>query len=166
MMDLTKMAIIAGLVAVLSACGGAASNENVAKTATASAATVATDNANAMKPAGVQNISNAELEALQKQGVTLIDIRLPEEWQQTGVVKDSQLLTFFNANGTVNPKFVSQATAMVPEGGEVALICRTGNRTRAAADMLIKAGVYPRVFNVTNGITGWIAAGKPVVAAK
>ncbi|MEZ5537550.1 MAG: rhodanese-like domain-containing protein [Thiolinea sp.] len=164
MTDLTKIAIVVGLVSALSACGGAASNESVAKTANASAATVATGNA--MKQGGVQNISNAELAALQKQGVTLIDIRLPEEWQQTGVVEGSQLLTFFNANGSVNPKFINQATAMAPEGGEVALICRTGNRTRAAADMLVKAGVYQRVFNVTNGITGWMGEGKPVVAAK
>ncbi|PIE00222.1 MAG: rhodanese [Thiothrix nivea] len=113
----------------------------------------------------VKNVSNAELEALQQRGVTLIDIRLPEEWQQTGVVKNSQLLTFFNLDGSVNPQFISKATTMVAKGGEVAIICRTGNRSLAAADMLVEAGIYPRVYNVTQGITGWIGAGKPVIAA-
>lgn len=160
-MNLIKMITVTGVALVLTACGGAAS-DNAANIPTSTATTAI---ASTSMQTGVQNISNAELESLQQRGVTLIDIRLPEEWQQTGVVKGSKLLTFFNANGSVNPQFVSKATAMVPQGGEVALICRTGNRTLAAADMLVKAGIYPRVYNVTQGITGWIGARKPVVAA-
>lgn len=161
-MNLLKTAMLSSLIIGLSACGGTASENNAANTSTATASTAM---ASAGMQTGVQNVSNAELEALQQRGVTLIDIRLPEEWQQTGVVKDSKLLTFFSANGSVNPQFVSKATALVPQGGEVAIICRTGNRTLAAADMLVKAGIYPRVYNVTQGITGWIGAGKPVITA-
>ncbi len=160
-MNFLKAMIFSSLVVGLSACDGAA-GEHAAGIPNATATTAM---ASVGMQIGVKNVSNTELETLQQRGVTLIDIRLPEEWQQTGVVKDSQLLTFFNANGSVNPQFVSKATTMVAKGGEVAIICRTGNRSLAAADMLVKAGIYPRVYNVTQGITGWIGAGKPVTAA-
>jgi rhodanese-related sulfurtransferase len=165
-MNLIKMAGVTGLALALTACGGAASSEKIVNngTATATASKAVASATPGMQQSGVQDVSNAELEALQQKGVTLIDIRLPEEWQQTGVVKNSQLLTFFNASGAVNPQFVSEATAIAAPGGEVAIICRTGNRTRAAAEMLVQAGIYNRVYNVTDGITGWIGAGKPVMA--
>jgi rhodanese-related sulfurtransferase len=46
----------------------------------------------------------------------------------------------------------------------VVLICRTGNRTDALARMLIEQAGYQQVYNVTHGITSWIAAGGNVNA--
>lgn len=110
----------------------------------------------------VSNVSNAELQDLMAKGVTLVDIRLPEEWQQTGVVKGSKQLTLFEKNGSVAPNFLANLQKIAPAGKPVALICRTGNRTRAGSEMLVQAG-YSQVYNVTHGITGWIKEGKPVV---
>jgi len=42
------------------------------------------------------------------------------------------------------------------------LICRTGNRTKAASEALVKQLGYKNVMNVTTGITGWIAEKRPV----
>lgn len=102
------------------------------------------------------------MQALLDKGITLVDIRLPEEWQQTGVVEGSKLLTLFEKNGSVAPDFMANLQKMVPSDKPVALICRTGNRTRAGAQMLAQAG-YAQVYNVTQGITGWIREGKPVI---
>jgi rhodanese-related sulfurtransferase len=44
----------------------------------------------------------------------------------------------------------------------VVLICRTGNRTDVLARMLIEQADYQQVYNVTRGITSWIAAGGEV----
>lgn len=115
-----------------------------------------------MQQGSVSNVSNAELQDLMAKGVTLVDIRLPEEWQQTGVVEGSKLLTLFEKNGSVAPNFLADLQKMVPADKPVALICRTGNRTRAGTQMLAQAG-YTQVYNVTRGITGWIGEGKPVV---
>ncbi|MBU0656790.1 MAG: rhodanese-like domain-containing protein [Gammaproteobacteria bacterium] len=109
----------------------------------------------------VNNVSNAELQALLDKGVTLVDIRLPEEWQQTGVVEGSKLLTLFEKSGAVAPNFLANLQKVAPVDKPVALICRTGNRTRAGAEMLAQAG-YSQVYNVTHGITGWIKEGKAV----
>ncbi|MFZ1387092.1 MAG: rhodanese-like domain-containing protein [Thiolinea sp.] len=110
----------------------------------------------------ITNVSNAELQDLLDKGVTLVDIRRAEEWQETGVVAGSQRLTLFQGNGAVNANFLSDLKKIVPADKPVALICRTGNRTRAGSEMLTQVG-YTQVYNVTQGITGWIKEGRPVV---
>ncbi len=113
--------------------------------------------------ATITDVDPGTLDALLLQGVTLIDIRRPEEWRETGVVAGSKTLTLFDAGGGMVPGFEAGVRRLVPPGQPVALICRTGSRSAAGARLLAGAG-YPRVYNVTGGIRGWKAAGKPVVA--
>jgi rhodanese-related sulfurtransferase len=111
---------------------------------------------------GVTDVSNEELEKLLGQGVTLVDIRTPEEWRQTGIIKGSQTITLFDQNGQVAEDFVSKLTAAAPTNQPVALICRTGSRTRAASAMITQQLGYKKVYNVSKGITDWIRSGKPI----
>ena len=110
---------------------------------------------------GVVNISNAELQRLLDQGVPLVDIRLPEEWSETGVVANSHKITLFDARGNVNPNFLAEVQKIAPKDKPIALICRTGNRTRAGSQMLVQSG-YKQVYNVTTGIKSWIGEGRAV----
>lgn len=103
------------------------------------------------------NINNAELEKLLEDKVTLVDIRRPEEWKQTGVVAGSNMITLFTSRGGVNPGFVSELQKVSSPEKPVILICRTGNRTQAGSTMLIRQLGYKNVYNVTRGIKGWIA---------
>ena len=49
--------------------------------------------------AEIINIDNAELARLQAKGVAVIDVRTPEEWRDTGVIKGARLMTFsFNGS--------------------------------------------------------------------
>lgn len=112
---------------------------------------------------GYSNIDNAKLKELIAQGVTLIDIRRKEEWQQTGIVKGSKTITFFDRTGQINPNFVPEFTAIAKPDQPVALICRTGNRTQAASQAIAQQLGYKNVMNVTHGITGWIAEKRPVI---
>jgi len=57
-------------------------------------------------------------EILQR-GAAIVDVRRPEEWQLTGTVADSILLTFFDADGNSHPeewleKLNQQVSADVP----------------------------------------------------
>jgi rhodanese-related sulfurtransferase len=108
------------------------------------------------------NVDNAGLERLLDQGVPLFDVRRPEEWQETGVVAGSQRLTFVDASGRVSPGFIESLTDAVPTDQPIALICRTGNRTDVLARHLVERMGYSRVYNVRDGITGWIGEGRPV----
>jgi rhodanese-related sulfurtransferase len=126
---------------------------------------IAADDAKAVIPQGegIINVSNAELTKLLQEKITLIDIRRPEEWTQTGVVAGSQKLTVFNKNGSINPNLVNELKRIAPADKPVALICRTGNRTRVASKMITTQLGYKTVYNVQHGITKWIAEGRATV---
>ena len=112
---------------------------------------------------GYSNINNEKLKELIAKGVTVVDIRRKEEWQQTGIIKGSKTITFFDQLGRINPKFVPEFSALVKPDQEVALICRTGARTSAASKAIAQQLGYNKILNVTHGITGWIAEKRPVV---
>lgn len=108
------------------------------------------------------NLDNSQLKTLLEQDVSIIDIRRPEEWRQTGIIEDSKLLTFVDANGKINPEFLSRFTSTVSRDEPVILICRTGNRTSHLSRHLVEEMGYSNVYNVRNGIMQWIREGQPI----
>jgi rhodanese-related sulfurtransferase len=109
------------------------------------------------------NIDNAKLVELQKQGVALYDVRLPQEWQQTGVVEGAKTLTYFDAGGRPRGDFMPAFAADIAKDEPVILVCRSGNRTDKLARELARQG-YTQVYNVKNGMLGWQAEKRPTVA--
>ena len=109
-----------------------------------------------------ENIDNARLKALIEQGVLVYDIRRPDEWKQAGIVEGSRLLTWVDGGGRVQPGFFEKLAAEAPRNKPVVIICRTGNRTSQLARELMETHGYATVYNVEDGIAGWIAAGQPV----
>ena len=103
--------------------------------------------------------------------LTLIDIRRPDEWRQTGVAKDALQINMAHPQGMAG--FVQQVTAEL--GGDrnapIGLICRTGNRTTQMQQVLREAG-FTQVYNIKEGMAGsaagpgWIARGLPLEACR
>jgi rhodanese-related sulfurtransferase len=99
--------------------------------------------------------------------LTLIDIRRPDEWRQTGVAKDALRINMAHPQGTAG--FVGQVAAEVDgnRNAPIGLICRTGNRTTQMQQALREAG-FTQVYNIKEGMAGsgagpgWIARGLPV----
>ena len=99
--------------------------------------------------------------------VTLIDIRTPPEWKETGVAPGAALINMLHPQGT--PGFLDAVLQKV--GGNrtapIALICRTGNRTTQVQRFLQAQG-FTQVYNVTEGMSGsragpgWLARKLPV----
>lgn len=110
-----------------------------------------------------ENVDNTQLKTLLAQGVPLYDVRRAEEWKQTGVVEGSRLLTWVDGSGRLQTGFFENLAADAPKDRPVAIICRTGNRTSQLARDLMEKHGYTRVYNVRDGISGWIAANQPVV---
>ena len=115
--------------------------------------------------AEVINIDNAELARLAAKGVPVIDIRTAGEWKSTGVIPGSKLLTFFDEKGNANSaQWLASAKGIATPDQPVILICRSGNRSRAAAQVLSREGGYGRVYNVSRGVQGWAGEGRTFVA--
>ncbi|MDP1651974.1 MAG: rhodanese-like domain-containing protein [Rhodocyclaceae bacterium] len=122
------------------------------------------------QPASAQDMSAQEaFEATRAGKITLIDIRTPPEWKQTGVAQDAKLVNMIHPQGATG--FLNEVLAKV--GGDrtapIALICRTGNRTTQVQKFLQAQG-FTRVYNVTEGMAGsmagpgWLARKLPVEA--
>ncbi|MCA1790690.1 MAG: FKBP-type peptidyl-prolyl cis-trans isomerase [Thioalkalivibrio sp.] len=107
-------------------------------------------------------LDNRGLAEMIAKGVKVVDIRRPEEWRQTGVVEGSHLITAFDQHGRVVPGFPAEFQGLVAKDEPVVLICRTGSRTATLARALAEQLQYQKVYNVTDGITRWIAEGQMV----
>jgi len=96
----------------------------------------------------------------------IIDIRTPPEWKETGVVKGSYTIEFFNQQGgyDVN-KFTAELNRVVKKGEKFAIICRTGSRTSAIASFLSDKLGY-NLINLKGGITKLIREGYKTQAYK
>jgi len=83
----------------------------------------------------------------------LLDVREPEEWAETGVPEGAVLIPL----GEVE----SRAAAELAPDKPVYVICRSGNRSQTASEILVGLGCT-QVYNVDGGVTAWLDAGLPV----
>ncbi|RRS31421.1 MAG: hypothetical protein P794_03955 [Epsilonproteobacteria bacterium (ex Lamellibrachia satsuma)] len=95
--------------------------------------------------------------------INIIDIRTPGEWRETGIVKDSVPIMFFNEQGRYDiPQFIAALDKVVKKGEVFALICRTGSRTGEVSRFLAKDLGY-NVIDLKGGIMNMMHMGyKPV----
>ena len=113
-------------------------------------------------------ISAQETYALLQDGdITLIDIRRPEEWRQTGVAKGAKRINMLHPKGLQG---FAQEVYNAVDGdldAPIALICRTGSRTSRIQPILKQVG-FTNVRHVPEGTLGnrqkkgWIDQGLPV----
>jgi rhodanese-related sulfurtransferase len=124
--------------------------------------------ASASQAAFAQEMSAPDAYAAVKDGkITLIDIRTPPEWRQTGVAPGAARINMIHPQGAAG--FLNEVLAKV--GGDktapIALICRTGNRTSQVQRFLQGQG-FTQVINVGEGMAGsrfgpgWLARKLPV----
>ena len=81
-----------------------------------------------------------------------MDVRTVEEWNQ-GHVDGAVLIPLDQLGARVNE---------VPKDQDVLIICRSGNRSGQARDLLRGQG-FDRTTSISGGINAWIAKGLPVV---
>lgn len=83
----------------------------------------------------------------------IIDVRTPEEVAE-GHLSGSTTINF------LNPDFTSQVASLNRKGTYL-LYCRSGSRTRKAADVMRKMG-FKHVYMLEGGISAWKEAGKAI----
>ena len=107
--------------------------------------------------AEVKNINNHEIISFMKNGVPVVDIRRAEEWSDTGVIKQSNLLTFFDKQGNHNiDKWLPELKKIVKEGDPVIIICRSGKRSGIVSKFLDEQADFTSVYNASGGMLSWI----------
>jgi rhodanese-related sulfurtransferase len=110
--------------------------------------------------AGIKTM-NASPQIVQS-GIKIIDIRTKPEWIETGIVKDSITITFFDARGNYDAqKFLDEINTHIDKNEEFALICRTGSRTTSVSDFLGRQGYS--VINLKGGVNSLARQGYELV---
>lgn len=103
-------------------------------------------------PEGYEHLAMS-VEDMRASGALVVDIRTPPEWAETGVIDGAVLETFAGVDS-----FLARVGPEIADGRDLVLICRSGNRTRAAAEAL--AGRIPnRIISVEGGMRQVLAAG-------
>lgn len=116
--------------------------------------------------AEVVDIGNAELARLAISGVPVIDIRTEGEWKETGIVPGSRMITLFDEKGRADaPAWLAKVGEVAKPNQPVIIICRSGNRTKMASQLLTQQGGYAKVYNVKDGIRAWAAEGRTLAPA-
>lgn len=102
---------------------------------------------------GFRSVDVAEFErAVADEGYVVLDVRTPEEHAE-GHIQG----TDFNID-VLSEGFTAEALAVLPKDRSVALYCRSGNRSKRAAQILAENGYT--VVELAVGYKGWVAAGK------
>ena len=101
-----------------------------------------------------KNLSSAQFEELIKnENVQLLDVRTLAEHME-GHIPGS-----LNIN-IQDKDFSSCVDDLLDNKKEVAVYCRSGRRSRTAADILVKKGF--KVYNLDKGILNWMEEGRDI----
>ena len=101
-----------------------------------------------MNQPAVPEVLSSELPA----GAYLLDVREDEEWA-AGHAPDAVHVRL----GELGAR-----TGELPRDREIFVICRTGNRSAYVTQALVAGGW--QAFNVSDGMTGWAVAGRPMIS--
>jgi rhodanese-related sulfurtransferase len=128
-----KFAVLV-VLAILTACGATTTISNTTSTS--------------------KEITVAQLKNMldQNENFLLLDVRTPAEFLQDGRVAQSTLIPLQELEQRLNE---------LPTDKPIVCICRSGNRSAAACDLLRSRGY--EAINVAGGIRAWKAAGYPTV---
>ncbi len=103
-----------------------------------------------------QTIGTDEARHLIEQGVRVIDVRQPEEWQ-SGHIAEATLVPL---NGIYSFGHALQELNL-PADEEVIFVCRSGQRSASASEIALVAGLK-KVYNLANGMNGWVSRNYPI----
>ncbi len=102
------------------------------------------------EPEDVPDLTPAEVLELQRAGALLVDVREADEWQ-AGHVPGALLLPLSE---------LPERWRELPDADRTVFVCRTGGRSRQAADAFAAAG-RAGCANLGGGSQAWVAAGLP-----
>ncbi len=98
-------------------------------------------------------VSVAQAYQMAQQGAFLLDVREPDEWNDTHI-----------PNSTLIPlSELPQRLNELPREQEIVVVCRTGRRSAEGRDILLKAG-FKKVTSLAGGLVAWKEAGYPVTS--
>jgi rhodanese-related sulfurtransferase len=105
-------------------------------------------NATAAAKSLPKEISVDDAAFLRDSGAFVLDVRQPEEWVEYHI-----------PGATLIPlDQLENRLSEVPQGKEVVVVCRSGNRSQVGRDILLNAD-FEQVTSMSGGMNQWMSAG-------
>src|SRR5210317_631404 len=102
------------------------------------------------------DVNNEQIIELSNANIPIVDVRRSSEWEQTGVIPNSILLTFFDEKGDYNyHQWYEKLRLEIDESKPIILICRSGKRSKIIAQMMNKNFDHV-IYNAKRGIISWV----------
>ena len=98
-------------------------------------------------------ISVEEAVSKQQEGAFILDVREPSEWNDAHI-EGATLIPLGELESRVDE---------LPKDQEIVVVCRSGNRSAQARDLLLNNG-FTQVTSMAGGLNQWKAAGYPTVS--
>ena len=106
--------------------------------------------------AEIVDVNNEQITELSNSNIPIVDVRRSSEWEQTGVIPNSILLTFFDKEGDYNyHQWYEKLRLEIDESKPIILICRSGKRSKIIAQMMNENFDHV-IYNAKRGIISWI----------
>lgn len=107
-----------------------------------------------LRAADFQSVDVKEFaRVLQQEKTFLLDVRTEKEFAE-GHLKGSVCIDVTQAD------FLEKAEKQLPKDQTIALYCRSGRRSKKAAELLANAGY--KVVELSSGFLGWQSSGMPI----
>lgn len=96
---------------------------------------------------------------LDDDSAVLVDVRTETEWRTIGVAdaeasgRPARFVAWTDEQGSANPHFADVVTDGLDPDTPILLLCRSGGRSQAAAELLASMG-YSRCHNIVGGFEG------------
>ena len=106
--------------------------------------------------AEIVDVNNKKIIQLSNGNIPIVDVRRSSEWEQTGVIPNSILLTFFDDEGNYDyNEWSKKLRSEIDDNQSIILICRSGNRSKIIANMMENKFDHT-IYNAKYGIVSWI----------
>ncbi len=103
-------------------------------------------------PNNVLDVAQFE-QKLTEPNTVLIDVRTPQEFNE-GHIAGAINMDFYGNN------FEAQINS-IDKSKTVLVYCKSGNRSGKAVSIMVKQN-FKNIFDLSGGITNWMASGKPI----
>ena len=121
----------------------------------------------AVIPPTLSEVSPDELEKLIKSGVTVIDIRRPDEWEDIGLIEGAIPIQSFTQQGQVHPEFLEKFNQAVPSKDTAFVIyCHAASRSNQIGRALVEQLGFSKASHLAGGIMAWTESGRATTPHK
>ena len=100
-----------------------------------------------------REISVAEASVMRDDGAFVLDVREPDEWNESHI-PGATLIPLGELASRVDE---------LPQDQKIVVVCRSGNRSAQGRDILLSAG-FEQVTSMAGGVNQWKAAGLETVS--